>query len=290
MTEPFVKWVGGKGQLIQELMRHVPSNFNAYHEPMVGGGALFWALYRQGMLRGKRVHLADTNPALIDCYHAVRDDPERLVKSLEQFKEVYERDGEDLYYRIRDAWNEGITSAARFIFLKQTSFNGLWRHNKQGKLNMAWGKYESPKILDADRIRACSQALQAVDIWQGGFDTSVQMIERGDLVYYDPPYWGRFDLYGPDGFTQEQHVELVQMCGELTKKGANVIYTNEDGPEMRQILDEHWPHSRVQFVGSRRYINRDGEGREPVADMVVSGPAPKRKPFPRSYQMPLPIT
>ena len=290
MTEPFVKWVGGKGQLVQELLQHVPNHFNAYHEPMVGGGALFWALYRQGLLRGKRVHLADTNPALIEAYYAVRDEPERLVKTLEQFKEVYERDSEGLYYRIRDAWNEGITTPARFIFLKQTSFNGLWRHNQSGKLNMAWGKYEHPKILDAERIRACSQALQNVDLWMGGFDASVQMIERGDLVYYDPPYWGRFDLYGPDGFSQEQHIALVQICAELCKKGAHVIYTNEDSEEMRQILDEHWPCSRVQFVGSRRYINRDGEGRQPVADMIVSGPAGPRKRFPRNRQMSLPLS
>lgn len=287
MTEPFVKWVGGKGQLVQELLNHVPDHFEAYHEPMVGGGALFWALVRHGRLRGKRVHLADTNPALIECYNAIRDDPERLIGLLQQFVDVYEKDGGDLYYRIRDAWNEGITTPARFIFLKQTSFNGLWRHNQSGKLNMAWGKYENPKILDADNIRACSQALQAVDLWEGGFDVSAQMIQPGDLVYYDPPYWGRFDLYGPDGFSEELHLDLVKLCAELCEKGVHVIYTNEDGPEMRAMLNEHWPKSKVEFVGSRRYINRDGDGRQPVADMIVSGPAVARKRLPLFEQMPL---
>jgi len=273
MTEPFVKWVGSKRQILSELLHHVPTNFETYHEPMVGGGALFWALYRDGRLEGKRVHLSDTNPALIECYKAIRDDPERLIKSLEVFNQAYEEDSEDLYYRIRDAWNEGYTSPARFIFLKQTAFNGLWRQNKAGKVNMAWGKYERPKILDADRIRSCSQALQHVDLWLGDFVASEQRIQPGDLVYYDPPYWGRFDMYGPESFTHEQHVQLVKLCMELCERGTQVIYTNEDGLEMRAILDRWWLGARIQLVGSRRFINRDGQGREPVADMIVSGPA-----------------
>ena len=290
MSEPFVKWVGGKGQLVGELLRHVPSSFQAYHEPMVGGGALFWALHRAGALAGKRVHLADTNPALIECYNAIRNDPERLIKSLEVFNAAYLQDGEDLYYRIRDAWNEGYTSPARFIFLKQTAFNGLWRQNKAGKVNMSWGKYKHPKILDADRIRACSQALQTVDLWEGDFVATEQMIQPGDFVFYDPPYWGRFDMYGPDCFTPEQHVQLVQLCAGLSSKRTAVLYTNEDSPEMRKILDKWWRRSEVSLVGSRRFVNRDGEGREPVADMVVRSSKQSRKRFPHSVQMPLPLS
>ena len=271
MTSPFFKNVGGKGQLLPELMKHGPTNFEAYHEPMVGGGALYWGLVRAGRMQGKLAYLSDSNRALIECYKAVRDEPERLVKSLELLDEVYQEGGEALYYRIRDAWNEGHTSASRFIFLKQTAFNGLWRNNRSGKLNMAWGKYAHPKILDAVNIRSCSQALAGSKLACGQFQETVSVIRKGDLVFYDPPYWGRFDLYSPEGFSPEQHVELVKTCADLCAKGVHVIYTNENSPAMREILEEHWPQSTVQLAGSRRFINCDGGGRQPVDDMIVSG-------------------
>lgn len=271
MTRPFVKWLGGKGQLIQELLKHVPKKFKTYHEPMVGGGALYWALARNGDLSRRRVVLADADQALTECYRAIRDKPEALIKTLKQFETQYARLGGDLYYSIRDAWNEGKQSPARFIFLKQTSFNGLWRFNKQGRLNMAWGKYEDPRIVDAENIMSCSQALRGQKIYTQGFKASAGLIQKGDFVYFDPPYWGRFDLYGPDGFAEEDHAYLVLLCAKLSREGVHVLYTNEDVPAVHEMLDKYWPDRKVAVAESRRYVNCDGNGRHPVADLIVSG-------------------
>jgi DNA adenine methylase len=269
--KPFVKWVGSKRQLIQELMSHVPKTFKTYHEPMVGGGAFYWALVRNGHLSDRSVVLADTDEDLIKCYRAIRAEPIRLVKSLHLLTEQYAKRGGDLYYAIRDAWNEGHRSPARFIFLKQTSFNGLWRYSQQGRLNMPWGQYDSPKILDADNLEACSQALQGQGLWTADFEASAQMIGKGDFVYFDPPYWGRFGAYGPNGFDEAQQVRLVKLCAELSAGGVHVLYTNEDVPAVHALLDEHWPDRKVAVAYSRRYVNCDGEGRHPVADLIVSG-------------------
>jgi len=271
MSRPFVKWVGGKGQLVEELLKHVPKKFKTYHEPMVGGGAFYWALVRGGYLAGKSVALADTNEDLIQTYREVRDDPERLIRTLQLYANQYVRQGGDLFYSIRDAWNEGVKNPARFIFLKQTAFNGLWRCNRKGEINMPWGQYEHPKILDADNIRSCSQALQGQGLWTADYEASMQMVGKGDLVYFDPPYWGRFDAYGPEGFGQGQHVALVKMCARLTRAGVHVLYSNEDVPDVRKILEQHWPEGQLHSVQSRRYVNSDGQGREPVADLIISG-------------------
>ena len=278
---PFVKWVGGKNSITEVLLQHVPENFGCYHEPMAGGGALFWALVRDGRLPGLRSILSDTNAPLMETYRAVRDDVESLIKSLEVFKQAYEEDPEALYYRIRDAWNEGYRSPARFIFLKQTGFNGLWRYNRKGQINMSWGKYKAPRILDVKNLIACSQGLRNTLLSTESFSMTEE-IKAGDAVYYDPPYLGTFDLYDPEGFTLGMHVTLLKRCASLCERGATVLYTNQDSPEMRALLDEHWPNARVRFVGVRRTVNCDGEGREPVQDMVVYGPAPKRRGYPQN--------
>lgn len=271
MIKPFVKYVGGKGQLLEELLKHVPKKFKNYHEPMVGGGALFWALVRENRLEDRYVDLSDENGPLIETYKAIRDNPKRLIRALQFYKCQYVRQGGDLYYRIRDAWNEGNTNPARFIFLKQTSFNGLWRYNQQGKLNMPWGHYENPKILDGGNIVACSMALQGVSLWHMPFPDSLKKVAKGDLVYLDPPYWGRFDLYGPEGFTAGQHVELVKTCARLQSIGAHIIYSNEDSYEVRRLIKTHWPKGRIHRVQGRRFINCDGHGRQPVGDLIVVG-------------------
>ena len=267
---PFVKYVGGKGQLIEELLKHVPKTFKDYHEPMVGGGALYWALVRGGHLVGKSVALADTNEALIQTYQEIRNDPERLIRTLQLYADQYVRQGGDLFYAIRDAWNAGVTNPARFIFLKQTAFNGLWRCNRKGEINMPWGQYEKPKILDAENIRACAQALQGQGVWKAEFEASSQMVKKGDLVYFDPPYWGCFDAYSPEGFSQGQHLDLIRHCALLSASGVYVIYSNEDVREVRGALKKFWKSGKVHSVQSRRFINCDGEGREPVLDLIVT--------------------
>lgn len=273
---PFVKWVGSKRQIVDDLIQHVPESFNAYHEPMVGGGTLFWALVRAGRIGDAGAVLADTNRPLMDCYRAVRDDPKRIVKRLRRLRGDYERDGEKLFYKIRDKWNRGFTHPADFIFLKQTSFNGLWRCNKSGKVNMPWGHYESPKILDAENLQTCSQALRGVKLCTGNVQKMSERMKPGDVVYFDPPYWGCFDLYSAEGFTQQDHANLIRLCARLQKSGVHVIYTNRSTKPVWDLIDKHWSQINTQVVQSRCAINRDGQGRGPVEEIIASSWKRKR--------------
>jgi DNA adenine methylase len=268
--EPFVKWVGSKRQVLPELLKHVPEKFGRYHEPMVGGGAFYWGLVRAGVLSGKRVFLSDLDRDLIDSYTLIRNNHEELLGSLRPFVNRYKKLGGKLFYQVRDAWNKGVRSPARFIFLKQTSFNGLWRYNQKGQLNMSWGKYDAPRILDVENIRACSRALQKALLKQIDYRNHRRYMMTGDLVYYDPPYWGRFNKYGPCVFSQSDHIDLVKLCSELQARGVHVIYSNEDARAVRKILNRYWPEGKRSKVFSRRHINCDGDGRQPVADLIVS--------------------
>ena len=269
-AKPFFKHVGGKTQVVDTLIKYIPENFEAYHEPMVGGGALFWSLSNSGWLKGKQVYLSDINPKIIEAYQAVRDYPDQFIESLELYKRQYYKDPESLYYRIRDAWNAGHQPPASFVFLKQTSFNGLWRCNRQGKINMSWGKYKNPNIVDPETIRQCSQSLQGVSLECAGFEKSGKQIKTGDVVYYDPPYWGTFDLYTSDGFGMEKHLDLLRLCSSLSRNCVRVIYSNEDSKKFREILESYW-YCDVTTVPTRRYVNCSGVGREPVDDLIVVG-------------------
>ena len=281
---PVYKQVGGKTQLLSDLINACPENPGSYCEPFAGGAALFFGLSRLGRLGGTRVVLSDSSMDLIRTLRDVRDEPTKLILTLGQFEKQYHTQGAELlYYRIREAWNQGRRSAARFIFLRQTSFNGLWRFNKDGKLNMAFGHYSKPRILDAEGIRAASKALKHVDLKCADWVDVVGDRDwgPGDVVYFDPPYMGCFNQYDADGFFPEEHEALLAWCGQLADRGAHVIYTNEDRPPVRELLEKHWPTARTITRGSRRFINRDGQGRQPIPDLIACthGPAQTELPF-----------
>ena len=148
-VKPFTKWIGGKGQVVEQLARAVPRDFERYVEPMVGGGALFWHLAAKGRLRDRKVLLGDDNPWLIDAYKLVRDDPNDLIEILRELAAEYAKAPEAFFYDVRDAWNADVRrDAARFLFLKKMSFNGLWRVNRKGELNMPWGHCPSRRLVD----------------------------------------------------------------------------------------------------------------------------------------------
>lgn len=277
---PIFKQVGGKGQLLSELLYACPDEPRRYFEPFAGGAALFFGLSRTGRLAGTRVVLSDRCPGVVQTFKAVRDVPELVITALKQFEEQYQKDPEALYYRVRAAWNNGCQTAARFIFLRQTSFNGLWRYNKDGMLNMPWGHYTKPKILDRDGLMAASRALQGVDVRLGDWVDILGNEEwtDQDLIYCDPPYLGRFNQYDAEGFSGDEHATLLNWCGMLARAGVHVVYTNEDVPPVRKMLEHFWPDARVSIRGSRRYINRDGAGRQPIPDLIAStdGPAQQK--------------
>lgn len=272
-VRPLLKWVGGKTQLLDQILPHVPDKFDGYYEPFVGGGALFWKLAATGRLQGKPVVLADKNTWLMALYREVRDDPEYLIGYLGRMRKLYDQDPEKLYYEVRSAWNSGIQTPGMLLFLKQTSFNGLLRYNKAGKLNMAWGKYPDPKILDADNLRACSKILQGVELVDGDAiaNLSAEPVRRGWLYYLDPPYHGTFDGYDQDGFNGDRQQALIWMAARLTDGGAKVLYSNASHPEIAEWVAGLWSRAQVHEVLARDMINRDGGGRGKRAELLAVG-------------------
>jgi DNA adenine methylase len=271
--KPLCKNVGGKAQLLDQLLVHVPEKFEGYCEPFVGGGALFWKLATLGRLQGKRVVLCDKNKILIDLYREVRDDPEYLIGYLGRMRDLYEENAEGLYYQVRDAWNSGVQTPGMLLFLRQTAFNGLFRYSKKGRLNSSWGFYKNPKLCDPENLRACSRALEDVELCDG--DTldwlDVPMPRRNWLYYLDPPYHGTFDGYDSDGFGPVAQQGLIKRAGDLTELGAHVLYSNAQSKEVSSWIAEFWPQAAIYEVLGRDSINRDGSGRGKRPELLAVG-------------------
>jgi DNA adenine methylase len=274
MARPFVKYVGGKTQNLSSLKATIPQRIDAYYEPMVGGGALFFHLVTQGRLDAcHRVVLSDINRPLMKTYLGIQNDVQSVIEELAELNRKYkEIDSESLFYGVRNAWNDGgVQSPARYIFLKQTSFNGLWRENKKGNINMPWGKGEKPKILDKENLLTCHKVLQGVDLHMGPWDDALFGINDYEhaVVYFDPPYLKCFDKYNADGFSKADHQKLLEACANLTAAGVHVVYSNESNKLSKSLLEAFWPKAISREIPTRRFINSDGTGRDPVDDLLA---------------------
>lgn len=279
MAKPIVKWVGGKTQLLPEILSLIGDRpqYDRYCAPFVGGGAVFWSLANKRPMRGI---LADTCEPLIRMYREVQLDPYAVVQELARLVEQYEEDGEGAYYEVRTLWNTGELreqTPARFIFLKQSSFNGLWRENRAGGMNAPWGKYARIKVPSVPELVEASVALQGMGLYAQDFRSVLEKVgqDQADmrwLIYLDPPYWGTFNQYGQRGWQDARdQASLIHACASLCACGHRVIYSNADCPEINQLLDEHWPEGVREHVTARRSVNSKGSGRGPVGELLVHG-------------------
>lgn len=280
MAKPFIKWVGGKRQLLPELLKYVPKTFGHYYEPFVGGGALFFALQEMGRIQHSAT-LSDTNVRLIRTYTAIRDSVEDLITYM---SEDFEYD-EEMYYDTRWHFNEAVRIgrvgepysdvliAAYFIYLNKCGFNGLYRENKEGQMNVPIGRFDKPpKVLDADNLRACSQALQGVELKVENFWTVEPAAQSGDLVYGDPPYipmsaTSSFCSYGADGFNSDMQVKLRNCARRLKDRNINVILSNSSAPAARGLYGG--PEFIVVEVDAKRALNCDGDKRGAVKELII---------------------
>jgi len=266
---PFLKWAGGKTQLVDELMARMPAHFGNYHEPFLGGGALFFKLFREGKIR--RARISDLNAELIDTYIAIRDYVDQVIHLLAQFpytQAFYS------YLRAQDPWKMDLPQrAARMIYLNKTGYNGLYRVNKKGEFNVPFGRYRSPNYCDAENLRAVSRALQNVVIAQAPFDTVLEYAEAGDLVYFDPPYaplssTSKFTAYQANGFSIEDQKRLRDICVELTRRNVNVMLSNSDTGIIRAL------YAQRRFIQSEvranRAINCNGDKRGKLTELIVT--------------------
>jgi len=275
---PIIKWPGGKRRILQHLRQHLPLKYGTYHEPMVGGGALFFDL------EPERGHISDSNNSLINFYKTIADDPEAVIVELQRLKEAYEgsRKKEKFYYQQRNRFNLLSASngqlAALFLFLNRTCFNGLWRENMNGQMNVSFGNYKKPSFpLVADIFKA-SALLRRTIINRSDFASILDAAHRGDLVYLDPPYIphkGNFTTYTAGGFGLEDHIRLSNVIGNLTDRGVFVILSNSDTLLTREIYNcsphysRSWELACVQIMAPRS-INRDGEGRKSIKELIIT--------------------
>lgn len=269
VPRPFLKWAGGKTQLADALLERRPARFNVYHEPFVGSGALFFRLFREGLIR--HAILSDINAELIDTYIAIRDHVSEVIRILSEFP--YSK---EFYYEIRakDPWTLSLPErAARMIYLNKTGYNGLYRVNRHGQFNVPFGRYKSPKYLDRENLLAVSQALQKVEIICASFETVVDRAEPGDWVYFDPPYvpvssTANFTAYHADGFDLRDQERLHDICIVLTQNDVYVMVSNSETPIVRSLYTSS--QFFIDEVQANRAINCNGARRGKITELVIT--------------------
>jgi DNA adenine methylase len=260
--KPFLKWAGGKTQLISELSKYIPSDYNRYIEPFVGGGAFFF------FLNPKESIIADSNEELITTYKVVRDNVEQLISVLESYK-----NNELTFYKIRSLDPHSlpdIDRAARLIFLNKTCFNGLYRVNKQGSYNVPYGKRDC-EFLNKEVLRDASEFLQKTRILCGDYLKTLALAEKGDFIFLDPPYYpvGKFSdfkRYTKEFFYHEDHLLLKSEFDRLVNAGCHVILTNSDHPVILDLFRDY----EIKIIETRRMISSDPKSRS-GKDIIVLG-------------------
>lgn len=276
---PFLKWAGGKTRLLPELLAlvdRVPEPRKArYHEPFLGGGALFFELAHTGRLGRKQAMLSDLNAALINAYRAVMHVPDALVIALRDYEWMRpQMDSAKWYAMLRENLNEyllggakesSINAAAHVIALNKTCYNGLWRVNSKGEFNVPCGHYKNPTICDARNLFACSKALRNTELSCQSFLTEVSKVKCGDLVYFDPPYHGTFTGYNGGGFGENMQWALASTARYLHNLGACVIVSNADTPLIRELYSDF----SIAVVNGHRSIQANGSGRGKTPELLI---------------------
>jgi len=266
-VKPFLKWAGGKSQLLPELLKRIPKNFNRYFEPFIGGGAFFF--YLQPM----NAYISDTNEELILTYTVIRDRLPELIIELEKIKHSTEN-----YYSLRALDRElsfsGLSSvlkAARLIYLNKTCFNGLYRVNASGQFNVPQGKYKNPKYVDRENLFACHQVLRATEIVHDSFLSIEHKVKKGDFVYFDPPYvplttTSSFKTYTKEGFGEAEQVALKDLCDRLTKMEVNWMLSNSSSPVVLDLYNDY----NIELVDATRSINSKANSRGKIKEALIS--------------------
>lgn len=271
--KPFVKWVGGKRQLLRqfrELGLYPPEDFNpitsTYYEPFVGGGAVFFDLLP------KNAKLSDLNNELVITYNVIKDNVDELIQSLQ--KHIYDK---EYYLEVRAKKVEDLSDieiASRFIFLNRTGFNGLYRVNKSGQFNVPFGRYNNPVICDEDNLRRVSDALQGVTITHQDYKNVLETAKTGDFIYLDPPYYpinatSSFTSYTAEGFLEKEQTELRDTFIKLHKKGCFVMLSNSDTPFINDLYSG-LDGITINKITAGRAINSKGSGRGKITEVLVT--------------------
>jgi len=291
-AKPFVKWAGGKGQLLDVYNAYYPNSIKigaikCYIEPFVGGGAVLFDILQR--FHVEKSIIVDINEELINTYRCIKSCPDEVIRRLSKMEETYlshdDTERKSIYYSIRDRYNStpinghiDPAKAADFIFLNRTCFNGLYRVNKSGKFNVPIGSYKNPTICDEDNIWAVSTLLQKTEICHGNYTQVKDFVDRNCFVYFDPPYrplstTSSFTSYSDGGFDDNAQKELAKFYTELHKTGAKLMLSNSD-PKNNcsddNFFDELYAEYNIYRVSAKRNINSNSNGRGRITEILVT--------------------
>ena len=290
ILKPFVKWVGGKSQLIEQIEKMLPTNgekvLTKYAEPMVGGGALFFSLLSKYDF--EELYISDINAELINAYQAVKNDVDNLIAKLSEmqmpFLPMDENGRKYFYYTVRERFNSttlteetATEKAAQFIFLNKTCFNGLYRVNRKGQFNVPMGAYKNPTICDDENLRNIHEALQNVTIVCGDYSLSKSFIDQDTLVYLDPPYrpiseTSAFTSYNSDVFDDDDQIRLATFIDEINASGAKIVLSNSDPKNVNEednFFDDLYKNYKINRVEASRAINSKGDKRGKINELLI---------------------
>lgn len=285
MAKPFLKWAGGKGQLLNIIEENLPLTFNTYIEPFVGSGAVMFDVLRK-IPTIQRVIINDINSDLINTYVTIRDHCEELLKILGKLQDDYYSksplDKGAMFYTIRDEYNQRDTTklrmAALFIFLNRTCFNGLYRVNSKNLFNVPFGKYVNPKICDKTNLLEVSSLLKKVELFNGDYSDLAQFADKDCFVYLDPPYkpiseTSTFNSYCACNFDDTEQVRLKEFCDLISKRGAKFMLSNSDpssiNPE-NDFFDRLYSAYSIRRVMAKRNINSKADKRGAINELLIT--------------------
>ena len=263
--KPFVKWAGGKRQLMGLIQEFFPNRYGTYFEVFLGGGIVYFRL------KPKKAILTDSNTDLINCYIVVRDQVDKLISAIKWYESKVS--DKDYYYEMRDQCLDGMTDikkAARFIYLNKTCYNGLYRVNREGKFNVPYGKHEKPpRLYDELSLRAVSKILQSAELSACDFECGLRNATRDDFIYFDPPYDrsnnSSFISYSQNGFGRKDQVRLAKVFKSLDRKGCKLLLSNSDTSLVRDLYRDFI----IKPVSTKRAINCKGDGRRDFPEVLV---------------------
>ena len=275
MSATFLKWAGGKAKLAPRVVQRLPAAFGRYHEPFLGGGAVYFALCAAG--RAGSARLADSNADLVECFGMVRDRTEDLIEVLLGVEAEYlalDPDGRRACYLAHRAAipRDPVERAARLIFLNHTCYNGLYRVNAKGQFNVPHGRYVKPRIADVPGLRAAAACLDHAELACEDFEAACAHARRGDLVYLDPPYYplsatSHFTAYTANAFGPGEHERLRDCFEALTRRGVAAILSNSEHPAVRELYEGRG--YCLDVVEMSRAINSVGSGRSRIPELLI---------------------
>ena len=273
LPHPFVKWAGGKRQLIPQMKKYFPEKFNKYIEPFVGGGAVFFFLYRNNLIYDNNI-LIDNNYELINCYNKIRDNVDQLAKSLTDHKNE-----EEYYYNTRKKDRNPeiyrklteIEKASRTIYLNKTCYNGLYRVNSKGEFNVPFGRYKNPNYCDNINLKTVSKALKNTKIIHGSFELCLNYAKEADLLYLDPPYHPLSQTSSFTGYTKEDfginyQKKLYEVYKKLDKRGCKLMLSNSYSDF---ILNLYKDYNKI-ILRAKRAINCDSSKRGKIREILIT--------------------